>query len=76
MSAVLQWLAVNLFLLVITLTGAGTFFVLGAIVKELHLGSDVEPYLLAVVAVTSIFASYYTGKYLHGLIEGRHRRKR
>lgn len=70
----LQWLAVNLFLLVITLAGAGTFFVLGVVVKELHLDNDVEPYLLAVVAVTSIFASYYSGKLMHDLADGRYRR--
>lgn len=69
----MQWIVVNLFLLVMILAGAGTFFVLGAGVKALHLGSDIEPYFLAVVAIASIFACYYTGKLMHGLIEGRHR---
>lgn len=72
----LGWLAVNAFLLVMVLAGAGTVFVLGSGVKAMHLDSDIEPYFLAVVAIASIFASYYTGKLMHDLAEGRYRRKR
>lgn len=73
---ILGWIAVNAYLLVLILAGAGTFFVLGSGVKALDAGEDFEPYLLALVAVASIFASYYTGKFLHDLAEGRYRRKR
>ena len=54
----MQWIVVNLFLLLLIGVGAGTFFVLGSGVKAMNLDSDVEPYFLAVVAVASIFASF------------------
>jgi uncharacterized metal-binding protein len=72
----MQWIVVNLFLLLLIGVGAGTFFVLGSGVKAMNLDSDVEPYFLAVVAVASIFASYYTGKFLHDLADGCYRRKK
>jgi hypothetical protein len=70
----MQWLAVNLFLLIMILAGAGAFWLLGAGVKAMNVGEDWEPYLLAVVAVASIFACYYTGKFLHDLADRRRHR--
>jgi hypothetical protein len=70
----MQWLAVNLFLLIMILAGAGAFWVLGAGVKALDVGEDFEPYLLGVVSVASIFACYYTGKFLHDLADRRRKR--
>lgn len=67
----LQWLAVNAFLLVIVLAGAGAFWLLGAGVKALSLDDESERWLLSVVSIASIFAAYYVGKWLHRLIERR-----
>lgn len=67
----MQWLAANLFLLVIILAGAGAFWILGAGVKNLSLDEDSERWLLSLVAVASIFVAYYAGKWLHRLIERR-----
>lgn len=67
----LQWLAANLFLLVIILAGAGSFWILGAGVKNLSLDEDYERWLLSLVALASIFVAYYAGKWLHRMIERR-----
>ena len=67
----MQWIAANLFLLVIILSGAGAFLLLGAGVKFLSLDEDYERWLLCLVAVASIFAAYYSGKFMHWLISRR-----
>lgn len=67
----MQWIAVNLFLLLLIGVGAGTFFVLGSLVKWAHVSTDLEPYLYSIVALASIFASYYCGKFLHDLANRR-----
>lgn len=67
----MQWVAANLFLLVIVLAGAGAFWLLGAGVKALSLDDDYERWLLSVASIASIFAAYYVGKWLHRLIERR-----
>lgn len=69
------WLVVNAFLLAIILVGAVVFWLLGAGVKALSLDNELERWLFAVVAIISIFASYYFGKFLHDLAEGRYRRR-
>lgn len=67
----LQWIAANVFLLVIVLAGAGAFWLLGAGVKSFSLDEDYERWLLCLVSVASIFAAYYTGKLMHWLISRR-----
>jgi len=66
-----QWIAANLFLLVIILAGAGVFWLLGAGVKSLSLDEDYERWLLSVVSIASIFAAYYVGKWLYRLMDRR-----
>lgn len=72
----MQWIAVNIFLLILILAGAGAFWLLGSGVRMLGLDEDSERWLLAVVALASIFASYYTGKFLHDLADDRYNRRR
>lgn len=63
------WLLANLFLLSIALVGAGYVFAFGAAVKALDLGTDLEPSVLGLSFAAALFATYYTMKRLHGLIE-------
>lgn len=71
----MQWLAVNVFLLILILVGAGSFWLLGAGVKALSLDDEVERWLLFVAGVIAIFASYYAGKALHGAADALQRRR-
>lgn len=63
------WLLANLFLLSVALVGAGYVFAFGAAIKALDLGPGIEPSVLGLSFGAAIFATYYTMKRLHGLIE-------
>lgn len=75
MRGLLGWIAVNLFLLILILVGAGTFWLLGTGVKMMALDDDYERWMLAAVALASIFASYYAGKWLHNAADRLHSRR-
>lgn len=67
----MQWLAINLFLLLLILVGAGVFWLLGAGVKLLGLDEEIERYPLFMAGIAAIFASYYAGKFLNWLASRR-----
>lgn len=73
----MQWVAVNVFLLILILVGAGVFWLLGAGVKALSFDDEIERWLLFVAGTIAIFSSYYAGKFLHDaadrLLRRRHR---
>ena len=68
------WLVVNVFLLAIILVGAAAFWLLGAGVRSLSLDDEIERWLLLIVGVVAIFASYYAGKFLHDTADRMQRR--
>lgn len=70
-----EWLLANLFLLSVALVGAGYVFAFGAAVKALHLGAGIEPSVLGLSFLAALFATYYTMKWAHGLIERRINRR-
>lgn len=65
----MQWIVVNLFLLWIILSGAATYFLLGTLIRLSGIDGDALFYLYAIAAVSSVLASYYSGKYTHLLID-------
>jgi hypothetical protein len=71
-----QFLVVNLFLLLVVLIGAGSFFAYGIIVRGLGLSGDLEKWGMVAVAVASIFTAYAFGKMIHAAIEKQLYKKR
>ena len=72
----MQWLAVNVFLLILILVGAGVFWLLGAGVKSMSLDDEMERWLLLIAGTIAIFSSYYAGKFLHDAADRLLRRRR
>lgn len=64
-----DWLLANLFLLSVVLVGAGYTFLFGATIKAIGFGPDFESTALGLSFIAALFATYYTMKWIHGLIE-------
>lgn len=73
---ILEWVAVNIYLLSIPIVGALAFFILGTLVKESDASVDLEFWLYAAVALTSIFATYYYAKAMRSWMSNVVNRKR
>lgn len=63
------WLLANLFLLTVVAVGAGYTFLFGAAIKAIGFGPDSEPVVLGLSFIAALFATYFTMKWLHGLVE-------
>lgn len=67
------WLAVNLFLLVMVLVGAGLLWLSFVSIRALHLSIEVERTLMAFAAIASIVGAGLWGKYSLAWLEKRSR---
>jgi uncharacterized membrane protein len=65
------WIAVNLFLLAMILVASGLLFFSLVSVRALELSDSVERQVMAVLAVLTLFATGYFGKWLLATIEKR-----
>lgn len=63
------FLLANLFLLGIVAIVAGYLWLVGATLWFLGLPPDEHPAISMVAGIAALFATYYTSKWLHGLIE-------
>lgn len=67
------WLALNAFLIVLALIGAGTFFVLFTLARAVQLPPDGERFLGAAAALLAVFVMGFAARWFIQFLERRYR---